>query len=208
MAPGERRVLRSERPDLGGNLISNHFEGGGAVFDVLQLRAAERLEPSPALPERLSTTNLATAGEETEAALTRSFVLNGRSINGRTMDMGRIDFGVDVGQTEVWDVVNDAGSAHSFHVHDVQFRVLSVDGREAPPDLGGLKDTVYLEPKRRYRLLMQFTDYTDPDRPYMFHCHLLRHEDEGMMGQFVVTEPGAEVGHVAQPAAPHTSHAH
>jgi FtsP/CotA-like multicopper oxidase with cupredoxin domain len=208
MAPGERRVLRSERPDLGGNLISNHFEGGGAVFDVLQLRAAERLEPSPELPERLSTTNLATAGEETEAALTRSFVLNGRSINGRRMDMGRIDFGVDVGQTEVWAVVNDAGSAHSFHVHDVQFRVLSVDGRGTPPDLGGLKDTVYLEPKRRYRLLMRFTDHTDPDRPYMFHCHLLRHEDEGMMGQFVVTEPGAEVGHVAQPAAPHTSHAH
>ena len=37
---------------------------------------------------------------------------------------------------------------------------------------------------------MRFTDYADPDTPYMFHCHLLRHEDQGMMGQFVVVEPG------------------
>jgi FtsP/CotA-like multicopper oxidase with cupredoxin domain len=208
MNPGERRVLRSERPDLGGNVISDHFEGGSASFDVLRLRAADRLEPSPDVPERLSTTNLAMAGDESRAAGTRSFVLDGRSINGRTMDMERIDFGVDVGQTEVWDVVNEAGSSHSFHVHDVQFRVLSVDGRLPPPPLGGLKDTIYLEPRRHYRLLMQFTDYTDPATPYMFHCHLLRHEDEGMMGQFVVTRPGTEVGRVAQATVPHTSHAH
>ncbi len=42
------------------------------------------------------------------------------------------------------------------------------------------------------RLAVQFGLHTDPDTPYMFHCHLLRHEDNGMMGQFVVVEPGTE----------------
>jgi FtsP/CotA-like multicopper oxidase with cupredoxin domain len=40
---------------------------------------------------------------------------------------------------------------------------------------------------------MRFTDYADPTAPYMFHCHLLRHEDDGMMGQFVMVEPGQEL---------------
>ncbi len=40
------------------------------------------------------------------------------------------------------------------------------------------------------RFLTRFSDYADPSTPYMFHCHLLRHEDEGLMGQFVVVQPG------------------
>jgi FtsP/CotA-like multicopper oxidase with cupredoxin domain len=75
-------------------------------------------------------------------------------------------------------------------VHDVQFRVLTVDGAAPPPELAGRKDTIYLEPQRRYRLLMRFEDYADAEHAYMYHCHMLLHEDEGMMGQFVVIEPG------------------
>ncbi|MCW4465998.1 multicopper oxidase domain-containing protein [Glutamicibacter sp. MNS18] len=41
---------------------------------------------------------------------------------------------------------------------------------------------------------MRFTEFTDPHIPYMYHCHLLWHEDEGMMGQFVVVEPGQQAG--------------
>ena len=208
LAPGERRVLRSAHPDLAGNVLSDHFEGGDAVFDVLQLRAAGRLEPSPAVPARLSATNLAAAGLERDAGTTRFFELNGREINGRSMDLGRVDFVAEVGSTEIWRVVNGGGSAHSFHVHDVQFRVLSVGGREPPPELAGLKDTLYLEPHRSYRLLLRFTDHADAAVPYMFHCHLLRHEDEGMMGQFVVARPGEAVRRVPEPAAPPTGHGH
>jgi FtsP/CotA-like multicopper oxidase with cupredoxin domain len=59
-----------------------------------------------------------------------------------------------------------------------------------PPSLSGLKDTVYVPPGTSVRLVVRFGDYTDPDLPYMFHCHILQHEDRGMMGQFVVVEPG------------------
>ena len=210
MQPGERRVLRSVDPDLGSNFLSSHFDGGDAKFDVLELRAADTLQPSPAVPDVLSTTNLATAGTESESVRTRTFSLSGHSINGRQMVMDRVDFAPILDTTETWQVVNTEDTAHSFHVHDVQFRVLSVDGRQPPPELSGLKDTVYLEPHRHYRLLLRFTDYADPDSVYMVHCHMLRHEDAGMMLQFAVVEPGDRPGELAAvPATRHTEgHTH
>lgn len=57
-----------------------------------------------------------------------------------------------------------------------------------------MKDTVFMPPGRTARLAMQFTDYADPKSPYMYHCHLLQHEDNGMMGQFVVVERGEHTG--------------
>jgi suppressor of ftsI len=88
---------------------------------------------------------------------------------------------------------------HSFHPHGVRFRVLSVAGAAPPPELAGWKDTVYLRPNEDYRLIMRFTDYADAGTPYMYHCHLLRHEDEGMMGQFVVVEPGTDAQSITTP---------
>lgn len=125
---------------------------------------------------------------------TRTFSLSSaRSINGSTMEHDRVDEVVTLGDTEVWEVSNDHGSPHSFHVHDVQFQVLDLDGAEPPPELSGWKDTVFVPPRGRMRLIMAFTDYADPQWPYMYHCHVLRHEDDGMMGQFVVVEEGQEV---------------
>jgi FtsP/CotA-like multicopper oxidase with cupredoxin domain len=73
----------------------------------------------------------------------------------------------------------------------VQFVVLTVDGRRPPWALRGWKDTVYVPPDTTVRVLTRFEDHADPDHPYMFHCHVLQHEDDGMMGQFVVVVPGA-----------------
>ena len=50
----------------------------------------------------------------------------------------------------------------------------------------GWKDTVLVMPRETVRIITHFSDYTDPDNPYMFHCHILEHEDAGMMGQFLV----------------------
>jgi len=91
---------------------------------------------------------------------------------------------------------------HSFHVHDVQFQVLSIGGEAPPAELTGRKDTIYLRPNTAYRLIMRFDDYADVESPYMYHCHLLWHEDQGMMGQFLVVAPGDE------PALPEGDHEH
>lgn len=92
---------------------------------------------------------------------------------------------------EIWEIENNVYS-HNFHIHEVAFRVLEMKG--APAYAGGHKDTVYVPPKSTVRLAVQFGRHTDPPTPYMYHCHLLRHEDSGMMGQFVIVEPGTEDG--------------
>ena len=75
---------------------------------------------------------------------------------------------------------------HPFHIHNTQFRILDRNGRRPALDEAGRKDTVVVEPGETVRLLVRFDHYSDPTRPYMYHCHILEHEDAGMMGQFTV----------------------
>jgi FtsP/CotA-like multicopper oxidase with cupredoxin domain len=183
--PGERAVLRSFEPDLGGTDFFNaRFAGGDDTFDILELRAAEELDESPPLPARL----VAQEAPDVARARVRRFELSGSSsINGRELDMARIDQTVPVDTPEVWEVENRAGIPHNFHVHDTRFQLLEYGGESPPPELRGPKDTVAIPPDTTVRLAVRFADYTDSHMPYMFHCHLLQHEDRGMMGQFVVT---------------------
>lgn len=109
-------------------------------------------------------------------------------INGKTMDMHRVDERVRLNDIEIWDVRNRGGQPHPFHVHLVQFQVLDRNGRPPEGSELGWKDTVLLHPGDRVRLIMQFERYADPKFPYMYHCHIMEHEDAGMMGQFLVVE--------------------
>ncbi len=108
-------------------------------------------------------------------------------INGRSMDKNRIDVRVPLGAIEIWTIRNDTPLAHPFHIHDIQFRILDRNGRTPSPGEQGLKDTVLVDPGETVRVITEFVDYADANTPYMYHCHILEHEDAGMMGQFVVT---------------------
>lgn len=190
VTPGERVVLQSrmtpEIAALEGPVAS--MNGGSDSFDVLEVRAADQLDPAPDVPQQLTTIP---AYDEADVVTTRPFVLGDSfEINGNAMDMGRVDETVTVDTLERWVVTNDTSLPHSFHVHDVQFQIASIDGAAPPPELAGWKDTIFADPETEYELLMRFEDYADPDTPYMYHCHLLWHEDNGMMGQFAVVEPG------------------
>ena len=112
----------------------------------------------------------------------------GPPINGKIMDMARIDEVVRLGDIEIWEVINRGGQPHPFHIHLVQFQILDRNGQ--PPvgaDLGW-KDTVLVPTGDRVRVIMPFERYADPEIPYMYHCHIMEHEDRGMMGQFLVVE--------------------
>jgi FtsP/CotA-like multicopper oxidase with cupredoxin domain len=186
--PGERAVLRSYSPELGVGFPQERFNGGDDTFDLLEIRGAEELADSGSLPETLVDIDAPT---EDEAVESRTFELtSARTINGQEMDMGRIDQVVEVDTTEIWEVTNDHGAPHSFHPHLIHFLVLDIDGEAPPPKVQGWKDTIYVPPGSTIRIIARFEDYADPETPYMFHCHVLRHEDRGMMGQFVVVEPG------------------
>src|SRR5690606_11809511 len=106
MRPGERAVLRSVAPDLGMSFWEERFAGGDDSFDLLELRAAPRLAPSPPVPARLAEPSGASAGD---AVRSRRFELQGQgSINGRAMDAARLDEVVPAGETELWEVENAA----------------------------------------------------------------------------------------------------
>ncbi|WP_067841919.1 multicopper oxidase family protein [Nocardia lijiangensis] len=194
MRPGERTVLRSNKLDAGLGFWTQRFSGGDDTFDVLQLRAAATLRPSPKMPETLAP---ASTPDGADSVTERRFELDLSGINGQPMAMDRIDFTVTRGTTETWIVHNRDGMPHNFHIHDVQFRVLAVGESAPPPHLSGPKDTVFLAPDATVRLAVRFDGPADPDTPYMYHCHLLWHEDIGMMGQFVVVEPGGTAGRPA-----------
>lgn len=197
LAPGETTALVSRTPELGARVDAARIFGGGE-FEVLELRADEDLSASAPLPQTLAMLAEPDAGTAQHA---RSFLLGGRTINGRLMDMGRIDEIVPEGRSEVWTITNQSSLPHNFHVHEGQFRVLDVGGEPPPAVLAGWKDTVYVAPTTDVRILVRFEGYTDPQFPYMYHCHLQTHEDQGMMGQFVVVEPGTESSEVSAPPA-------
>jgi bilirubin oxidase len=83
--------------------------------------------------------------------------------------------------------------AHPFHVHDIHFYITEINGSLAnvPPYMRGPKDVAAVMDSTTFRLMMQFTDFATPIAPnncYMYHCHILAHEDGGMMHQFVVAD--------------------
>lgn len=114
--------------------------------------------------------------------------LRGRQINGQSMDMDRIDLATTSHQPEVWQVSNLDSSPHNFHIHNAQFRILDIGGDPPPPEMAGWKDTIYTPPQRDVRIAVAFPAHEDDDShlPYMFHCHLMLHEDDGMMGHLTV----------------------
>jgi FtsP/CotA-like multicopper oxidase with cupredoxin domain len=97
-------------------------------------------------------------------------------INGKTFDMDRIDVETNLGTTEVWEVIS-AGMAHPFHIHGALFRILSIGGAPPPRYLVGWKDVVLVEDK--VELLVAFNQSATRDHPFMYHCHILEHEEAG-----------------------------
>jgi FtsP/CotA-like multicopper oxidase with cupredoxin domain len=104
-------------------------------------------------------------------------------INGQAFDMGRIDLQASLGATERW-IVSSEMMGHPFHVHGVRFRVISENGAPPRPENQGWKDTVFVAGEAE--LLIRFDRPAAAETPFMFHCHILEHEDGGMMGQFAV----------------------
>ena len=105
-------------------------------------------------------------------------------INGQPFDMSRLDLEVGLGTTERWIVAGQM-MGHPFHVHGARFLVARENGGFPRPENTGWKDTVFVEGETE--LLVRFDHGAKAGRPFMIHCHILEHEDAGMMAQFSVT---------------------
>ena len=146
-------------------------------------RVPERLaEPLPDLPEPVAERHFVL--QENTGPMQHARRLVGRgpvmAINGEPYAMDRIDFTARRGSVERWTIVAE-DMAHPFHAHGVRFRV--PDPRT--PEEAGWKDVVTVAGTRD--LLVSIEAETVGDAPLMFHCHILEHEDAGMMGQFLTS---------------------
>lgn len=108
------------------------------------------------------------------------------TINGQQFDPERIDFKQQKGVTEIWEIYNKpdmmGGMIHPFHIHGTQFKIISRDGKTPPENERGWKDSLSIAPGEKVKIAVLFED----EGIFMFHCHILEHEDNGMMGQVEV----------------------
>jgi FtsP/CotA-like multicopper oxidase with cupredoxin domain len=138
---------------------------------------------APAAPVAIpATLRPVPALDTTGVATTRVISLGQGLINGRTMDMSRVDVAAPLGATEIWQIENLVGMDHPFHLHGFQFQVLDRDG--VPEPFRAWKDTVNVRRHETVRFIVRYDDF--PGR-WMFHCHILDHEDHGMMGVLEVS---------------------
>jgi blue copper oxidase len=193
--PGMGAPLTATIPGYSANPLN------GANFDVLQINVVAPVtvaEPVISLPATLTTI---TPWEEASANEFRPLILERMTmggpmnlldtfvINGQMFDMEVINYYIPLDNIEVWEITNMTPIAHPFHIHDVQFYLLAVNNVAPPAYLEGRKDVVLVPGGQgSVKFITKFEDYADDMMPYMYHCHMLTHEDMGMMGQFIVTE--------------------
>lgn len=150
--------------------------------DLLSLRYSDAPPvPPPALP---SVMRIVTALDTSRVTARRVIVLSQELINGKTMDMNRVDVRSRLGATEIWEIDNVVTMDHPFHLHGFQFQILDRDG--VPEPYRSWKDVVNVRKHQTVRVVVRFDDF--PGK-WMFHCHILDHEDHGMMGILEVRPP-------------------
>lgn len=115
--------------------------------------------------------------DTTQVAERRVIVMSQGMINGEKMDANRVDLHGHLGTTEIWEIQNAVGMDHPFHLHGFRFQVLDRDG--VPEPFPSWKDVVNVPKHSAVRIVVHFDDF--PGK-WMYHCHILDHEDEGMMG--------------------------
>jgi len=122
-----------------------------------------------------------------EPQVTREFVLDhgldpaaastGFTINGQSFVMGRVNTRVRLNDVEEWRIINQASIDHPFHLHTNRFQVVARNGRPEPA--AAWKDTVSLKGYESVTIRVRFDDFVGRT---VYHCHILDHEDQGMMG--------------------------
>lgn len=180
-----------------GEYLATFIAADNPVQRVVELIADASLPAAGELPAQLNAIEFYTAADK-QNAVKRDFVLemdmaddrgpigpdNMFTINGRAMSMEHINARVNLGALELWTITAEM-MPHPFHVHGVSFQVITHNGKPPAESERGWKDTVVVttEPTE---ILMRFNHIATDAYPYMFHCHVLEHEDMGMMGQFTV----------------------
>lgn len=189
LASGQRAEILVDFSDGRPVRMLNLAQGRQRAQSVMRFVPQGAPATAAPVPAQLAQWESRTAAQ---AARRRRIVLNSgmgmggmHAIDGKPFDMARIDQRVRLGDVEIWEV--SAGGMvmmHPFHMHGVHFEVLRRGGQEPVVEDQGRRDTVIVD--EPVELLVHFTQPGSEQAPFMYHCHILEHEDAGMMGQFTV----------------------
>ena len=165
----------------------------GAPLTLMRLRVSAAQGPRVGVPERLSAHDFRAVASAPVRRVPLTFMQMNGQLDGRVFDLADVadEETVAPGSTHVWELVNlpnpmGMAMAHPIHLHGPQFRVLSRTGgstnalREGIDDDGGI-DTVVVLPGETVRVQVTFSKHPGL---YLYHCHILEHEDMGMMRNF------------------------
>jgi len=194
--------LMAYNSTLGQNVAGGDFFPNGPFvnylarkdFNVLHINVgAQTSMPITTIPTSLRTV---TTIPQADANITRKLTISDTTvagiagaafvINHKFFDFNTNNYEVPLNNTEIWEITSSSNFGHPFHIHDVEFNILSVAGVAPVAAQAGWKDVVFVPSKSTVKFIAKFDDYADDLHPFMYHCHISLHEDEGMMGQFVV----------------------
>lgn len=205
LAPGERLdvLVNFAGATLGAQIFleSRMYDNGGTSqgkqgFKIMKFKVTQTVSDSFIVPASLSAVNTIPASSSSK---TRNFVINAMQmtsgmnmtgihrINDKTYDKNRIDETVAANATEIWVFDNSQGDEpHPMHLHGVHFQVLERNGGRAQltASESGWKDTVLVMPRETVKIIIPFSTLAGV---FVFHCHNLEHEDDGMMLQYQLT---------------------
>lgn len=184
ISPGERAEIIVDFSKYEKGEVIQLQSGSEMIMTFL---VGEKVEDKTEIPDTLVKIE---SINESEATSIKTIELDGMghmvSLNGKKYDMNRIDDQVKLGDFEIWEITTNStmmGSmGHPFHIHGTQFQVLSRNGEEPNDNEKGFKDTVFVRPDETVRIIVQFKN----KGIFMYHCHILEHEEAGMMGQLEV----------------------
>lgn len=184
LSPGERSEIII---DFSNYEVGDEVELLSDNHKIINIIVDKKVEDTTEIPEILTKIN---SFPEEKAIIKRKFKLEGMgrmvSINGEKFDMNEINESGNYGDIEIWTITNPYTMMHSmghpFHIHGTQFQVISRNGEKPSEEESGFKDTVFIDSNEEVKLLVKFNE----KGTYMYHCHILEHEEEGMMGQIKI----------------------
>ena len=192
----------------GENFVTGPFGNflGKKDFNMLRINViAPTVNPITTIPNTLATNTYLKASD---AQLTRQLTIsdsmgfpnilgpNAFLINRKLFNINYNEYNIPLNNTEIWQITSSSIFGHPFHIHDVEFNILSINGVAPDATQAGWKDVVFVPGRTGgtssvVKFIAKFDDFADPLHPFMYHCHIALHEDEGMMGQFIVTNTTA-----------------
>jgi len=194
LGPGSRVGFLFQGPVISGfiNFTTMHYDNGvdGDQYpeeDLAKIIISNKVVvpkklPTSGFPKLIDYTKVNISNER-YIVFSEKFKDNLFFINGKLYDPDRIDFKVKLGDIEKWTIYTDAPANHYFHIHQVDFQVVEFNNTKLP--FVGYQDNCQLPFYANTTIIIPFTNPVIVGK-FVMHCHIIGHEDRGMMSNIVV----------------------